>query len=192
MVISSVQRGRVGSVEVLATVPADMAQTFLPVYRAAFAPLELRAPARQSLTDDEFLEAMGDETVLKFVGWNEDRKPCAMAIMATDISVLPWVSVPYFKARFPGHYERRAIYYFCALLVRPEDHGGPWARLLIEELTKAVATNHAIAAFDCCAYTVDVTRLPEMLERVGHRLCFLDPIELDPQRYFAFVTQGLR
>ncbi len=186
------RRVRAGSVEPLTTVAPDLAEEFRAVYRAAFEPLERLSPARQALTDDEFLEAMHDESVVKFLGWDADRVPCAMAIMATDLSVVPWVSAPYFEARFPEHHARGAVYYFHALLVRPEFQGGPWARLLLEELTWALAANKAVAAFDCCSHTVNTARLPEVIARVAHRISHLEPTELDQQHYFAYVLGGLR
>ncbi|HYE76418.1 MAG TPA: hypothetical protein VEI97_00400 [bacterium] len=176
----------------MANVQADVAQRFLALYRAAFAPLEAMAPARQAMTEEEFLHAMDDPSVVKFVGWDWEGQACAMAVMATDLSVVPWISPPYFEARFPEHYQRGAIYYFYALLVRPENQGGPWARLLLEELTRMVGSDRAVAAFDCCSYTVDVTKLPEMIARVADRHSYLHPIELDRQHYFAYVLQGLR
>ncbi len=184
-----VARARIGLVEHMTTVPMAVARRFLDVYRGAFAPLIRISPARQALTDDEFLDAMEDESVVKFVGWDHQREPCAMAIMATDLSVVPWISVPYFEARFPDHFRRGAIYYFHALLVHPEKQGGPWARLLLEELITMLARHHAVGAFDSCSHTVDVTRLPELIARVAARLCVLDPIELDRQHYFGFVFQ---
>ncbi len=192
MATSSMRTTRVGSVEALEIVPVDMAERFRRVYRAALAPLEPLSPARQSLTDEEFFDAIASQSVVKFVGWNDEREACALALMATDLSVVPWISVPYFAARFPEHFGRGAIYYFCALLVRPQDQGGPWAQLLLEELTRMVAADHAVAAFDCCAYTTTVTKLPELIAQVANRVCVLDALELDRQHYFGYVYQGPR
>jgi hypothetical protein len=190
--VSSRQRARVGWVEPLRRVGPELAQRFLVLYQEAFAPLEALSPARQTLTEAEFLHAMEDDSVLKFVGWSWDGEACAMAVMATDLSVVPWISPAYFEARFPEHHKRGAIYYFHALLVRADRQGGPWARLLLEELATAVGRDRAVAAFDCCGYTVDVTKLPEMIARVAHRHSYLDPIEVDRQHYYAYVLQGLR
>ena len=110
-----------------------------------------------------------------------------MAVMATDLSVVPWISVPYYAARFPDHYRRGAIYYFYAILVRRQSQGGPWARLMFEELARMLARHDAVGAFDCSSQTVEVTRLPEMIARVAGRVCELDPIELDRQHYYGYV-----
>lgn len=189
---STVPRARIRRVEQTTTVHDDLAEGFLAVYREAFAPLERLSPARQALTDEEFLAAMGDKSVLKVVGWDRDGQACAMAILTTDLSTVPWISVPYFAARFPDHHRRRALYYFHAILVRSRSQGGAWARLVFEELTRMLARENAVAAFDCCNHTVEVTRLPEMIARVANRLCVFDPIELDRQHYFAYVFSERR
>jgi hypothetical protein len=92
-----------GRVDRTTAVPAELVEEFLAVYRAAFAPLETRAAARQSFDDDEFRDEMVDTRVLKFVAYDADGEACAMAFMATDLHAVPWISVPYFAHKFPDH-----------------------------------------------------------------------------------------
>jgi hypothetical protein len=173
------------------TVASPVAEEFLDIYRSAFLPLERLAPARQSLTDDEFMMEMRDERVLKFVCNDGDQDTVALGFMAADLSVVPWISPPYFEARFPDHYARGAIYYFGSLLVRPDRQGGSWATMLLTEMSKRVMANSAIAAFDCCAYNVNVLRLPELIATVGQRLGRVETVELDSQQYFAYLFSEL-
>jgi hypothetical protein len=173
------------------TVGAGVAEEFLGIYRSAFLPLERLAPARQSLTDDEFMAEMSDDRVLKFVCNDQEQATVALGFMATELSVVPWISPPYYEARFPDHYARRAIYYFGAMLVRPDRQGGSWATMLLTEMSKMVMADSAIAAFDCCAYNVTVLRLPELIATVGQRLGRVETIELDSQQYFAYLFSEL-
>ena len=184
-------RMRVGTVELRTVVPAEVAREFLAIYRDAFSSIERQSPARQALTEDEFLAAMADQSVLKLVGCDHQGEVCAMAIMATDLSVVPWISVPYFAARFPEHHSRSAIYYIHAAFVRPRSQGGPWARLLFEELAAMMSEDRAVAAFDCSSHTVETTRLPDMFARVSSRVDVLDPLELDRQHYYGYVFGGV-
>jgi hypothetical protein len=186
---SILERVRVGRVEQRRTVPPDLAQVFLGVYRDAFTPLEQLSPTRQALSDEEFLAAMDDRSVVKFIGLDRADEPCAMVMMATDLKQVPWISVPYYAARFPEQHRRGAIYYVEAMLVRARSQGGPWARLMLEELAAAVTRDRAVAAFDCCNYTVDVAKVPEMFARVARRVCDIDPIELDRQHYYGYVFE---
>jgi hypothetical protein len=179
-------------VDRLLTVPDDVTDEFLAVYRGAFAPLEILAPARQSLTDDEFREEMVDPRVVKFVARDDAGAPCALAFMATDLEVVPWVSVPYFRHRFPDHFERGAIFYVGALLVRPDRQGGPWVKVVVDDMVRFVAERRGIAAFDCCGFNVETIRLPDTLARATHRLAYAETVELDAQRYYAYEMAGPR
>jgi hypothetical protein len=179
------------AVEELSFVPRDTALRFLAIYRCAFAPLARLAPARQGLTDAEFLDQMADQTVIKFVAWDETDQPVALAFMATDLSSVPWISVPYFEARFPDHFARGAVYYFGGLLVRPEDQGGPWASLVLAEAVRKVAEADAVAVFDCCEHNV-ARKLPALVARVARGISYFEAKELEAQHYFAYTAKELR
>jgi len=177
----------------LTHVPEDLAEQFLAVYSAAFAPLATLSAARQALTDDEFRAEMSDDRVTKFVAFDQDGEAGSMAIVATDLSLVPWISVPYYATRFPEHYARGAIYYVNAVVVRPDRQGGPWSKVVLEELYRFVAENRAVMAFDCCGYNVEVVKLVETTTRASHRIAHVETAELDQQRYYAFdMAGGLR
>lgn len=179
-------------VERVPSIPAEEVEDFLRAYRAAFQPLEILAPARQSLTDDEFREEMTDARVLKFVARDEDGVATAMSFMTTDLTIVPWVSLPYYEHRFPEHYARNAICYVGALLVRPERQGGPWVKAVVDDVMTHITELRGILAFDCCGYNVDVVKLPDTLARAAHRIAFAETMELDQQRYYAYDMAGLR
>ena len=187
----AIHHGRDERLQMVQKVAPDVAEECLSIYRSAFRPLERLAPARQSLTDDEFRMEMEDERVLKFIAADKARQTVALGSMATDLSAVPWISPAYYEARFPEYFERGAIYYFGSLLVRSDRQGGPWATVLLTEMSKRVLADGAIAAFDCCAYNVSVLRLPELIATVGHRLGRVETMELDSQQYFAYLFSTL-
>lgn len=177
----------------LTDVSDELAEQFLAVYRAAFAPLETKSAARQSLTDDEFRDEMRDPRVVKLVAFDEHGEAGAMAIVATDLALVPWISVPYYAHRFPEQYARGAVFYVNAAVVRPDRQGGPWTKAVLEELYRFVAERRAVMAFDCCGYNVEVVKLVEATARSAHRIAHVETHELDEQRYYAFdMTGGLR
>jgi hypothetical protein len=181
-------------VEQVATVPRALAEEFLAVYRDAFDPLAVLAPARQALTDAEFLEELEDPSVVKFVARDAADEVVALATMATDLTTVPWISVPFYAARFPSHFERGAIFYFLCLLVRPDRQRGPWGAVLLRALGRFLADRQAVAVFDCCGHNtnVDGIHLPELIVRAQRGIVRLHAEELDQQRYFAFTYEGHR
>lgn len=181
-----------GHVEILETVSADIAQEFLELYRVTFEPLKTRSPARQWLTDEEFLHEMEDSSVLKFVAYSGDDEIVALACMSTDIGTVPWISEPYFANRFPEHNERGVIYYFGAMLVRPERQGGPWAKYLLDHIFYYIAERRGIGCFDCCGFNVDTVALPDLIARAGRRIIKLDLQLIDRQEYYAGIVEGFK
>jgi hypothetical protein len=179
-------------VERLTEITPEEIERFLAAYRAAFTPLETLAPARQSLTDAEFREEMTDPRVLKFVGRDESGEAVALSFMALDLSIVPWVSVPYYAHRFPEHHARGAVYYVGALLVRPDRQGGPWVKFVVEDVLRYVAEHRGIVAFDCCGFNAEVVRLPDTIARAAHRVAYAETFELDAQRYYAYDLAGVR
>ena len=180
-------------IETRVSLPADVAEDFLKLYRKAFEPLEVLAAARQSLTDEEFLEEMQHPGVRKWIVWDSFDNPCAMAFMTTDLSLVPWVSLPYYQAKFPEHYERGAIWYFGSILVHPDHQGSSVAVDLMHHLIREVVEADAIPMFDCCGFNVDVKKLPQMIEGLARQICVeVDAQEIDVQRYYAYTFRGLK
>lgn len=167
-------------------------ERFLSLYRAAYAPLEPLAAARQSLTDDEFREEMADPSVVKLVGWSPSGEPVAMAVIATELDSVPWISPEFWRARFREQSDRGALFYFGALLVAPEAQGGPWAQRLLGEAVRFTASRRAVAAFDCCRFNVSEVHLPSLIAQVAEQLALVDTVEVDTQHYYAYVTYGLK
>lgn len=173
-------------IERMSVLPDDLITAFRGLYRESFEDMDRRAAARQSLTDEEFVEEMHHEAVEKWVAWTEDGQAAGLAFMTADLSLVPWISIPYYANRFPEHYARNAIFYFGSLVVHPDHRGGPAARTLIAECCRYSAAAEAIIAFDCCEFNVDVVRLPEMIARISGRVAVVQPHELDAQRYYAY------
>lgn len=178
-------------IEITTSLEPDVVERFLDLYREAFAPLEVQSAARQSLTDGEFREEMAHPAVVKWLGYL-DGEPVAMMFFSKDLSILPWISEPYFAHHFPDHYARGAIYYFGALLVQPDHRGGRVVKAMLEAGSRQIASDDAIAAFDCCAFNVAEVRLPEMIARIAGRLCDVTTHDIDTQHYYAYELRNLR
>jgi hypothetical protein len=185
------QRPR-GRVETITDVPEQIVEDFLVIYREAFAPLEVRSPARQSLSDDEFRHEMLDPTVLKFVALDSNDEIVALSLAATDLATVPWISLPYYEARYPEHVANKTLFYFGALLVRPERQGGPWATFLLDHLFRYVAEAGGIGAYDCCGFNIDVVGYPKLVERAGQQSTVFHTEFLDRQEYYAVMVEGLK
>lgn len=173
-------------------IDVETQEEFLVIYREAYASLETLAAARQALTDDEFRMEMNLESVLKFVGRNDEDEPCALCFVATDLSVVPWISPAYFGVHFPEQYARGAVYYFGALLVRLKDQGGEWIAKMLEAMTHRIAGDRAVCAFDCCEFNVTEVGVPSFVAEMTARHAKLETHKVDVQHYYAYVLGELK
>lgn len=164
------------------------------IYHAAFEPLEVLSPARQSFTDDELLAQLRSEKVFKFIGLDENESPCAMGLLATDLAEVPWISPRYFAHRYPQWYDRGRLYYVSTVMVAPDQkQTGTWIMALIRALTRRTAVDGALMAFDFCQANVEGGGLPRAIDVVARRM--FDRVEwtdLDTQHYQALLVEGLK
>jgi hypothetical protein len=174
------------------TVGADEARMMVALYRESVAPLAELAAGVQSFSDRELEEQLRNEAVIKLVGRDRDGHPQAFCLTTTDLTVVPWISPAYFARRFPEHHARRSIFYIVTIVVQPDRQGGLWAYALLKDLTRVIAGRHGIAAFDCCRYNQEAVNVPELARRVAGRFCDVDPLEVDTQRFYAYVTSNFR
>ena len=177
-------------IERVSALPDHLVTQFRGLYRESFKDMDRRAAARQSLTDEEFVEEMGHDAVVKWIARTEDGDVAGLGFMTADLSLVPWISIPYYADRFPDHYLRTAIYYLGGLVVVPEHRGGPAVRELIADMCRHSAAADAIIAFDCCEFNVGVIRLPEMIARISEQAGAVAHHELDAQRYYAYEMKA--
>lgn len=171
-------------------VSAEIAERFWSLYDQAFEPLRTASPCRQYMREHEFKEEMNDERMLKFVLWDELDNALGMALVATDLHAVDWISPDYFKRRFPEHFERGLVYYFGALLVEPSSQGMKYSKMLLQELVNFVIRNNGIAAYDC--YSGNNQWMPDLIARMTEEQGFLKTHELEPQYYYAFESKGFK
>lgn len=171
----------------LLTVEDDLARRFWGLYDVAFGPLRTGSPCRQALTEEEFHEEMQDERIVKLTLWDwEGDEAVAMALLATDLAAVPWISPEYFEARFPEEYARGAIYYLGAIVTAPHWRRAGNAQILGDEMVRYVAERDGVFAFDCASLNH-----PHMY-RFGQHSCEgvieYRPEELDTQHYYSITA----
>ncbi len=173
-------------------VDAMVAQDFLALYRESFAPLERLAATKQAFSDDDFLDHVALPSVLKYVGWDSTGVPCALGLAATDLRTLPWLNEVFFATRWPDLHARNRIYYWSALLVRPEERGGPWVEAILEASTRRTLIDGAMVAMDCCRFNAEVVGVPQVVASVADRHCRLEFEMFDSQQFYSYVSAGRR
>jgi hypothetical protein len=113
-----------------------------------------------------------------------------MALVAEELSAVPWVSPDYFAARFPLEYSEGRLFYFGALLTAPHARRAGNAKRLLAALSEHVAAVDGIAAFDCAG--VNVPYVPDLVAAIADEVTDLTPQQIDSQHYDANKTSGLK
>lgn len=171
---------------------AVVSDDFLAFYREAFEPLRTETAVEQTVSDAEFRDLAARTDVIKFVGWDDGGHPVSLALVTTNLTLVPWISVPFYERRFPEHYARNAIYYFVTLVIAPEHQDGPLIQAMIEAMALYIGMDRGVIAFDTCQYNIDVFAVPQFIERLGRRYVHAETEEVDAQHYYAYVLQGIK
>ena len=78
----------------------------------AMSEMERETPFKQGIKQQEFEDAMSDDSFIKFVLYDEDR-PIGISLVATDVSKVLWLSPSYFAHK----YGTREIHYLLGIVV---------------------------------------------------------------------------
>lgn len=75
---------------------------------------------RETLFRHEFNEVMADSTYRTTLVHGDDGVPLAMSVVATDIGVTRYLSVPYFRRRYPQRLADGRIHYVMWAVIHPD------------------------------------------------------------------------
>ncbi|MEM1333630.1 MAG: hypothetical protein AAGG08_09250 [Actinomycetota bacterium] len=90
------------------------------LYELAYDEIAGQDITRETLFRHEFVEVLADSTYRTTVVRSDDGSPIAMAVIATDIGVTRYLSVPYFRRRYPDRLAAGRIHYIMWILVHPD------------------------------------------------------------------------
>lgn len=187
MVARSVPIGRRGSWTFTreTLIQGDRAQDFFDLYNLAFTPLRTRSAARQVLTASEFFDQLDDPRIDKYVAWDDGGEPVGLTTLTTHLDTVPWISPEYFAAHYPEHWARRSVYYLGFVVTHPRLRHEQFLETIVRVGIERLATEHAVLAYDVCAYNNTVLRFGERVMNLlaGHQ--GIELAALDTQTYYA-------
>ena len=168
----------------------EMAAGFYDLYRDTFGDLATRAMARQLLHEDEFLEEMHDERVLKYVAWDEDGHAIGMSTITRHLETVPWISPAYFAHHYPEHTARGAVFYLGFTLVHRQRRQSLVFQAMIEQMIGLVLSERGVCGWDICAYNNRTMGFADNIERLLHRNASVTVEPVDLQTYYVATLHG--
>jgi hypothetical protein len=166
-------------------VEPELVLVFAELYEAAFGALRTRSMARQVLTEEEFGAQMVNPAVRKYVAWTAEGDPVGMCVVTTDLTTVPWISPEYFAARYPSHWERRAIWYINFLLAHPSQRHSRFLDHIVDVGVGELVASEAICAYDMCAYNDAELGLSRRVAESFRRTTGATSVLSDTQSYYT-------
>lgn len=163
-------------------------ERFLPLYTESFEPLAELSAQKQLLTNTEFSTLLSSSSTLKFCGWTDTNELAALAVVATDLSMVPWLSEPFFKKEYPDEYARGALGCVMTILVVAEHRDKPWIVGIVQTIGAHMLKVRGVALFDCCKYNIEVLKFPELIASITEDWMTFEPKLLDYQNYYGFTS----
>lgn len=165
-------------------VEPELALAFYELYEAAFAPLRVRAMARQVLTRDEFTAQMRNGAISKIVAWDATGAAVGLCTLTAQLDAVPWISPEFFAARYPEHWARGAVWYLAFVLAHPSQRHSRFLDQMVEVGVGPLVEAGAVCAYDICAFNDDVLGLGARLSRCFQRSTGAAPRLVDTQNYY--------
>ncbi len=166
------------------------AERYHRLYRATFSDLATRAVARQLLHEEEFMEEMLDERVMKYVARDEAGELVGLSTLTRDLTTVPWISPDYFAHHYPEHTARDAVFYLGFTLVEHRRRQAQVFQAMIETIVELLVAERAVCGYDLCAFNDATLGLGGSIERLLHRNADVVVRGIDTQTYYAAAFSG--
>lgn len=142
---------------------------------------------REKLFRSEFDEVMADPTYRITVVRDDDNAPIAMAVVATDIGVTRYLSVPYFKRRYPERFAEGRIHYIMWVVVHPDHQAGRASWELARAGFAPEVAEGALLVFDLpeSNQASDEGGIVELFRRVANSIADVELESFGVSRYYA-------
>ncbi len=152
----------------------ELAHVLWGIFLPAMQRIEKNSPYKQGLREDEFFPMMSDTSFRKYVLYEHDSV-VGVAVIATDITKVEWLSVDYFR----NVYGDTPIYYMVGVTIK-EDYsrasslGG--RALIVAALDDLPYEGTFIYDFSCAIHA-SLSSFGQMITKDAGRVRMLDAIE---------------
>ena len=166
------------------------AERYYGLYRATFGELATRAVARQLLHEEEFMEEMQDERILKYVARDATGRVVGLSTLTRHLRTVPWISPDYFAHHYPEHTARDAVFYLGFTLVDRRRRQAQVFQAMIETIVELLVAERAVCGYDLCAYNDVSLGLGGSIQRLLDRNADVVVKDIDAQTYYAATFTG--
>ena len=157
------------------------------LYTRAYVKIAEEDVSRETLYRSEFDDVMADPTYRTTVVRDDDNQPIAMAVVATDISVTRYRSVPYFRRHYPDRMAEGRVHYIMWVVVHPDHQAGSASWELARAGFSSEVDEGALLVFDLPESNQgsDEGGVVELFRRVASSIAEVELESFGRSRYYA-------
>lgn len=100
------------------------------IYSESFKKVNECSPCKQSFDKVEFMDVLTNDTVIKYVLYDE-KEIIGIGLITNKFKNLPWISSDYFHKNYPSEFENNQVYYFMGIAIKKGSRGIGNAKSLI-------------------------------------------------------------
>jgi hypothetical protein len=129
---------------------------------------------------------MRDTDVTKIIGWKAGR-PVGLCLFTNKLGIVPQISPPFLRKRFPEQFEREAVYFGVLVFVAVTARLRTLFPRLIATAGEIAAARSGVAVFDICAHNVAELALDDQFAVMATWFPRSHFDRIDTQSYYACV-----
>jgi hypothetical protein len=152
-------------------------------YEDAFAPLRELALLNHLYDRDSFEKLADDPSVHKVIGWSRGV-PVGLGMVTSHLEVVPQISPPFLRRRFPDHGDRNAIFFGILVFVAPHHRSTTMFARIVTGMGQVTAEHDGVIVFDVSHHN-QTLGVDEQLERVASWFPSSRFSQIDTQAYYA-------
>jgi len=153
------------------------------IYRDSFEPLREIALLDHFYPQHVFEELIRDERVFKVIGW-KDGRPIGLSAVTNVLEIVPQISPPFLRRRYPDHAARNSIYFAVFVCVDPSVSSNTMFARLIAGMGQVAAMREGLVVCDISQANCD-RGVRDMIGKVVGWFPESAFEEVDAQHYFV-------
>lgn len=160
------------------------------LYFDAFEPLQELALLNHLFKRSEFEELLADRRISKLIAW-ADGRPVGLAMLTNVLDLVPQISPPFLRARYPEQAERGAVFFGIMIFVADSHRRSTAFARLIAGMGEITAQASGVVVFDICRHNLAAIELDRQIASISRWFPGSSFEQVDEQKYFAATLPNM-
>ena len=178
-------RSRARAIITIESVPSrDVWDELWDLYVEAFEPLQELALLNHLYPRAAFEDLLADPRVTKLIAWI-DARPVGLAMITNTLELVPQISPPFLRVRYPEESARGAVFFGIMILVSDSQRRSAVFARLVAGMAQITAEASGVVVFDICRHNMESMELDRQIGSFTRWFPGSTFDQVDEQKYFA-------